>query len=774
MKVLILGGCGYIGTRLIDFLRKSQQRKDMTIVSVDSNNYSGGKKIKEYKDIQYITAKFQELPESFYSEFTDVILLAGQGSVSNSKNVLNVIDNNVRNFAWLLDVLTSEQKLIYASSSSVYGRTNNKEVDEEFSKTSGYEPYNYYDWSKQTIDQLAELSGKHYYSLRFGTVNGFSRNLRNDVMINSMTFNAKKNGKIFVSNHGVNRPILGVDDLCKAIFTIIQHGKKELSGVYNLNSFNATVGEIASTVSTLCGVPCENINNNTAPIINFKLQTKSYDFKIHSTKFIKNFKFEFKDTLESITSQLLTKWNSIEHFQNRLDDNFVSYKMVKNCRVCDNPTYSLLDLGYQPLANNYTKYHEALDYNPCHINAEEKYPLYLHVCHNCFHTQLNCVVRPEKLFQNYLYVSGTSQTLNKFFQEFALSTIFMYYLKQAENRGETDIWNSLPENSNLHLKVLDIACNDGSQLDAFVNCVKTFDSHVQITTVGVDPAENIYKDISSKKTEHDIYCEFFSQNTVDKLKEKYGHFDIIIAQNVFAHIDYPKEFLSYVSQLMNNDTTLYIQTSQKNMFLENQFDTVYHEHLSFFNANSMKILCDLNHLMLTNVHEHDIHGTSYVFEISKTPSSVSNTQEVLHEEEENGLYNVDTYTRYKLKCLKYRNDVNNKIMQAKLDNKNIIAFGSTAKSMTLFNFCGLTHDFIDVMIDENHLKQGLFTPGSNILVTSIDELRYINENTVILITAWNFYKEIKDKIMKKLKEYKIDYPVTLLNIDSLEEEVVNA
>ena len=757
MKLLVNGGCGYIGTHFIDYTKDIYPELD--VVVVDSENYSVS--VKKRTDVHYITAKFQDLPSSFYSEFTDIVLLAGQGSVSNSKNVLTVIDNNVRNFSWLLEIIKPEQKLMYARSTSVYGRTNNKEVDEEFSKTSGYEPYNYYDWSKQTIDQLAELSGKQYYSLRFGTVNGFSRNLRNDVMIDRMTFNAKKNGKIFVSNHSVNRPILGIDDLSRAILTIIQKGRSELSGVYNLNSFNATVYEIASHVSRMCNVSCEDMSNGqSTQIVNFKLQTKSYDFKIHSNKFIEKFEFKFHDTLTSITQSLLSKWRQIENYQNRLDDNFISYKMVDKCRVCGTKTDSLLNLGTQPLANNYTKYHETLDYNPLHLNGEEKFPLHLHYCSNCYHTQLNCVVKPEKLFKNYLYVSGTSNTLKQFFNDFATALLFNQCMKMdCDNVSE--------------LKVLDIACNDGSQLDAFHNFLNNIESHIKVTTVGVDPAENIYRDISSHKSEHDIYCEFFSQSTVDKLKEKYGEFDIIIAQNVFAHIDYPSDFLKYAKQLMNDNTTLYIQTSQKNMILNNQFDTAYHEHLSFFNTNSMNILCQNNELVLSNVHEHPIHGTSYIFEIGKLQSGNTNVQDVVDQELQNGLYSHELYKDYRLKCLQYKNDFSNKVIGYKLQDKQVIAFGSTAKSMTVFNFCELTNEYIDFMIDESILKQGLFTPGSNILVCPISSLKDISTDCVILVTAWNFYKEIKDKIESKVQEYHIRYPITLLNIDSLEEERIN-
>jgi nucleoside-diphosphate-sugar epimerase/2-polyprenyl-3-methyl-5-hydroxy-6-metoxy-1,4-benzoquinol methylase len=747
MKILVIGGTGYIGSRFVDICKDKHPLLD--IVVVDSDNYIGS--MKKRKDVNYINIKYQELPNNFFSEFSNIILLAGQGSVSNSNNILNVIDNNIRNFAWLLEQISNDQKLIYASSSSVYGRTNNKEVNEEFLE---YEPYNYYDLSKQTIDQFAKLSQKHYYSLRFGTVSGFSRNLRNDVMINSMVYNAKKNDKIFVYNNEINRPILGINDLCNAILTIVFNGRKELSGIYNLNSFNATVDEIASKVSKLCNVSCENTKMKNEQIINFKLQTTCYDFKINSYKFMKSFNFKFEDTIESIINELIENWKHIENYENRLRDKYISYKLINKCKVCGNNTQSLLNLGEQPLANSYMKYD---------VKIEENFPLHLHYCNNCYHTQLNCVVIPDKLFKNYLYISGTSNTLKTFFSEFALFTLFNHFYK-------TNKTNSTEQSS---IKILDIACNDGSQLDAFHDIIRKLKlENLEIITIGVDPAENIYRDISSRKSEHDIYCEFFTQTTVNKLKEKHGSFDIIIAQNVFAHIDYPGDFLKYTKQLMNDNSSFYIQTSQKNMILNNQFDTVYHEHLSFFNTKSMNILCERNGLILNNVYENDIHGTSYIFDINKYKINYGNIDEILKKELNDGLYNDSTYKRYNLKCIQYKNNFKNKIIDYKLKKMSVIAFGSTAKSMTVFNFCNITNKEVEFMIDENKLKQGLYTPGSHILVGGIDYLKNIESDCVILITAWNFYKEIKEKIIKKVKEYNIKYSVTLLNIDTLEDETL--
>jgi len=411
-----------------------------------------------------------------------------------------------------------------------------------------------------------------------------------------------------------------------------------------------------------------------------------------------------------------------------------NYKIINNCKICNTITKSILDLGYHPLANNYKK---------DKFIKDDKYQLNLHLCNNCYHLQLNTIVNPSKLFSNYLYISGISKTMNDYFDYFSLLT-----LKKFEN--------------NKIIKVLDIACNDCSQLDFFKkNC------SIPIITVGVDPAINIYQKITSKK-DHDVYCDFFSEEVANKLKEKYEYFDIIIAQNVFAHIDYPHHFLELTKSLMIDNTDLYIQTSQKNMIIENQFDTIYHEHLSFFNINSMKLLCEMNNLFLNNVNENEVHGFSYIFKINKIKDDNTNINDELNKEKY--LYDLKTYDDYKNNCINYKNKLLEKLKNYKNNNFSIIAFGSTAKSMTIINYCDINDNLIDYIIDENELKQNLYTPVSNIQILPIDKLNDINNNTLILITAWNFYEEIKNKIIKKIEK---NNKIILLNINNLVDEEIS-
>jgi 2-polyprenyl-3-methyl-5-hydroxy-6-metoxy-1,4-benzoquinol methylase len=210
--------------------------------------------------------------------------------------------------------------------------------------------------------------------------------------------------------------------------------------------------------------------------------------------------------------------------------NFNNYKILSFCLCCNNQNTQFLDLGEQPLANNY---HEQ------NIICEV-YPLKLMYCSECFHCQLSHAVNPEALFKTYKYVSGTSQTGLDFFKKNAQ---FISNYKQK-------IGN-----------VLDIASNDGSQLDFF--------KEIGWTTYGVDPATNLCP--IAKNKGHNIICDFWNENVAKQLPIM----DVITAQNVFAHTQYVDEFLQNCKIIMDDNTSLFIQTSQKNMDnkLDNTFST---------------------------------------------------------------------------------------------------------------------------------------------------------------------------------------------------------
>jgi nucleoside-diphosphate-sugar epimerase/cyclopropane fatty-acyl-phospholipid synthase-like methyltransferase len=692
-RICILGGSGYIGTKLASVLSD-----DLTIV--DRNEYLGDRNVSFIK----LTA-LNYIKSTDFSQFDVVVLLSGQCSVVSSCDLKVTMENNVTVFCNLVSKLTKDQVFIYASSSSVYGNTDAQEVDETYNK---YTPYNYYDLSKQTIDNIAKLTDLNYYGLRFGTVSGYSENMRNDLMINSMWTSAINNGCVYVSNGCINRPVLSIRDLVKSIKTIIGSAEYSKRGVYNLVSFNSTVMELANKVAEYTGCLVNEIDQEShrQKEVNFKLTSKTYDFRITQNKFEREFGKKSMDTVYDIMMDLETNIPKCRGISNRLEV-YRDYVIVDECFVCGNKLRKLLDLGTQPLANEYTT-------GIASNIVQDSFPLELSRCDDCTHTQLNCVVNPSKLFDNYLYVSGTSGTLKRYFQEFADNVIERYELT-------------------CNSSVLDIACNDGSQLDCFPN-QRTF---------GVDPAKNVTKGI----TRHKISNRYFGTEDIIGIKKELGEksFDIIIAQNVFAHTSKVNEFLQSVNSSSDENTVLLIQTSQAYMIADNEYDSVYHEHLSFFNTLSMKTACERNGLLLRRVDIPNIHGGSYLFTITRRNNIreiKDNISETMDYEKGLGLYGrlEDYVTNVKMGALQ----THIKLLEYKSRGYKLVGFGSTAKSNTMLNYIGADGLF-DCIIDENPSKVGKFTPGLSIPVVSMESVKY-NSNTLFVVLAWNFFDEIKQKL----------------------------
>lgn len=380
-----------------------------------------------------------------------------------------------------------------------------------------------------------------------------------------------------------------------------------------------------------------------------------------------------------------------------------SYTEINNCLCCNLPNQLLLDLGYQPLANNFHEKNISCD----------NYPLRLMLCKNCYHCQLSHIIDPSILFKNYKYVSGTSQTGLDFFKE---NAEFIVKYKNHPNG-----------------KVLDIACNDGSQLNYF----KEFGWN----TYGVDPAENICPIAESKG--HTIICDYWNITSASKLPIM----NVITAQNVFAHTQFIDEFLQNCKLVMDCDTSLFIQTSQKDMIKNGEFDTIYHEHISFFNTKSMKILTERNGLVLNRVLEHNIHGKSYIFEIKlNKDNTIYNVDKYLDDEEKLGLYSNPIYEHFSSNAFTIINNLKNKIEKYKNDYYKCIGFGAAAKGQTILCVGNINLDYI---IDENPMKIGEYSPKLDIPIVSLDHfMNDENNNFLIVILAWNFAKEIKEKISK--------------------------
>jgi len=374
---------------------------------------------------------------------------------------------------------------------------------------------------------------------------------------------------------------------------------------------------------------------------------------------------------------------------------------ITECLACGNT--DLVPTGNQPLANNFRASADTVD--------EHQYPLAINRCSHCNHLQLTHAVDPAIIYTHYLYVSGTSQTNRDYMQWFA-----GFVREQFRHWATT---------------ALDIGCNDGTQLD--------FLKAAQFKTYGVDPAENLHP-LSSKN--HSVVCGFWDEASATQLGEK---FDAIVAQNSFAHNPNPLPWLELAKEYLKHDGKIFIQTSQADMVINGEFDTIYHEHISFYNARSMKLLAKRAGLHLVDVVKPPIHGTSYIFVLAKHPANEYRVANILAVEESLGLQSAETYTNWVAGVDDLLKRLLDQITEYQGFGYHVIGYGAAAKGMTLLNASKIK---LDAVVDDNQLKQGLYCPGTTIPVVSSNYIAEIPaDNIVVFIPlAWNFYAEIVKRI----------------------------
>ena len=379
-----------------------------------------------------------------------------------------------------------------------------------------------------------------------------------------------------------------------------------------------------------------------------------------------------------------------------------------SCRVCNGQCYSILSIGDQSLANYFVEIPQDLP----------KYPLELAYCKECSHTQLIHTIPPSDNFSTYQYCSGTSTTMREYFNWFADMVI-----------SDTGVIKGV---------ILELASNDGSQLDAFASR--------GWVTYGVDPAQNITKIAIDKG--HNVTVDFWGEPHVTAVYKSIK-LDVIVAQNVLAHVPEPVKFLKACADVMCQSTKLYIQTSQCDMYANGEFDTIYHEHLSFFTAKSMCHAAELAGLKVIDLQKTKVHGGSYLATMILNGESkvAENVSLIIASENDLGIYDGSYYPKYRSLVYSIHTWIQNTIIQMSSEGYSIIGFGAAAKGITAIQFFEISQYF-DYIVDESPLKIGKYTPSTNILVTDIKRLQNDTRKVAIVILAWNFAEEILQKITK--------------------------
>jgi hypothetical protein len=381
-----------------------------------------------------------------------------------------------------------------------------------------------------------------------------------------------------------------------------------------------------------------------------------------------------------------------------------------SCRVCGGRNlHAFLSLGPTPLANSFL-------HNPEEFGEELSFPLDVYFCSDCSLVQLLDVIDPETLFRNYIYVTGTSDTIQSHNREYADRVVDFLQLTSSD-------------------LVVEIASNDGSLLKCF--------QKYQVRTLGVEPAINIASLAIQAGVE--TISQFFNLGTANEVKNEFGQAKVVIGNNVLAHVDDPVDFLTGCCQLITADGMVIIEVPYLEQLLINlEYDTIYHEHLSYFSVTALKRLFEEAGLRIVRIDRVAVHGGSIRVYAGKPPAHPHHGNAIsdfLTREEEMGISSLSLYEGFARQVADNRQKILALITQISAQGKTVVGYGASAKGNTLLNYCTIGVESLGYIVDKNPWKIGTYTPGMHIPVKTVDTL--LNEQPdYVFLLAWNFASEI--------------------------------
>lgn len=390
---------------------------------------------------------------------------------------------------------------------------------------------------------------------------------------------------------------------------------------------------------------------------------------------------------------------------------------VSNCRFCGTPlTETFVDLGLSPICNDMVYPEKAKEMEPF-------YPLHTYVCEKCFLVQLEEFVSPENIFDDYTYFSSYSTSW--------LAHCKQYTEKMIAERGIN------PESF-----VVELASNDGYLLQYF--------KEQNVPVLGIEPARNVAEHAIAEKgipTE----VKFFGVKTAEEVAAKYGKADLILGNNVLAHVPDINDFVGGMKVLLKPGGFITMEFPHLlNLMDYNQFDTIYHEHFSYLSWVAVSRVFEHHGLRLFDVEELPTHGGSlriYGCHIDDPRPASDAARAMKQRELDAGLETLEAYTDYTEKVKETKRKILEFLIQAKREGKQVVGYGAPGKGNTLLNYCGIMTDFIDYTVDRNPHKQGKLLPGSRIPVYPPEKIMETRPDYVFIL-PWN----LKDEIMEQMKE----------------------
>ncbi len=389
--------------------------------------------------------------------------------------------------------------------------------------------------------------------------------------------------------------------------------------------------------------------------------------------------------------------------------------LSQTCRFCDHNLHdTFIDLGMSPLSNSYLTQDD--------LNKKEAfYPLHVQICQECFLVQLPQFETPENIFCDYAY-----------FSSYAMS-----WLKHSEDYTQMMIERF---SIDTHWNVVEIASNDGYLLQYF--------KAQNIPVLGVEPALNVAEVALTKGIP--TLSEFFGKALAETLQQQGKSADLLVANNVLAHVPDLNDFVAGLKILLAPQGVLTIEFPHLLRLIEgNQFDTIYHEHFSYFSLLTVQQVFAKHNLSIFDVEEISTHGGSlriFVKHQEDTARPITErVAELAASEKRFGLDNIRTYKDFATNIATLKQALVEFVVEAKKAGKSIAGYGAPAKGNTLLNYCGIDSDSLSFTVDKNPYKQGRYLPGIRIPVLHPDKIMEAKPD-YLFVLPWN----IKDEIITQM------------------------
>lgn len=382
-----------------------------------------------------------------------------------------------------------------------------------------------------------------------------------------------------------------------------------------------------------------------------------------------------------------------------------------DCRFCGAKlTESFVDLGLSPLCQTHIKVEQ--------LNQPERfYPLHAFVCTECWLVQLDEYVPPEDIFGDYDYFSSYSSSWLEHAQKYASMATERFALGQSS-------------------LVIEIASNDGYLLRNFVAS--------NIPALGIEPAANIASVAEANGIR--TLVQFHGEATARETVSNFGQADLIVGNNVLAHVPDINDFIRGLKVLLKADGVITMEFPHLvNLMRENQFDTIYHEHFSYLSLYTVERMFAHHGLAVFDVEELPTHGGSlriYARHSDAREPKIENAVAKLRDREiDFGINNLETYRRFEDQVKKTKRDILGFLIEARRQGKQVVGYGAPGKGNTLLNYCGIRTDFLDYTVDRSPQKQGKYTPGTRIPILDPATIRTTRPDYVFIL-PWNLRSEI--------------------------------